>query len=84
MTTPTDSAVTESSTLVGTLITLAALGGAGLMAALSLWLMPIAGIVLVAVGWTGLKRGVPRGLAYVVLAIGLVFLGLSQLAFAPA
>lgn len=68
----------------GRFITLAALVVAGLMAALSLWLMPFAGVALVTVGWLGLTRGVPRGLAYVVVAVGLVMLVLSLLAFAPA
>lgn len=46
--------------------------------------MPFAGVVLVTVGWLGLTRGVPRGLAYVVVVVGLVMLVLSLLAFAPA
>lgn len=79
-----DSPVSKPSPVVGVLLTLAALVVAGLMAALSLWLMPFAGVALVAVGWLGLTRGVPRGLAYVVVAVGLVMLGFSLLAFAPA
>jgi hypothetical protein len=79
-----DSPVRKPSPVVGVLLTLAALVVAGLMAALSLWLMPFAGVALVTVGWLGLTRRVPRGLAYVVVAVGLVMLVLSLLAFAPA
>ncbi|GAB3789185.1 hypothetical protein GCM10027601_31090 [Nocardioides ungokensis] len=65
MVTVPDSPVSKPSPVVGVLITLAALVVAGLMAALSLWLMPFAGLALMTVGWLGLTRGVPRGLAYV-------------------
>ena len=82
MVTVADSPVRKPSPLVGVLLTLAALVVAGLMAALSLWLMPFAGVALVTVGWLGLTRAVPRGLAYVVVAVGLVMLVLSVLAFA--
>ncbi len=84
MSTVPDSPVSKPSPVLGVLLSLAALIVAGVMATLSLWLMPIAGVVLVTVGWLGLTRGVPRGLAYVVVAIGLVMLVLSILAFVPA
>ena len=84
MVTVPDSPIRKPSSVVGVLLTLAALVVAGLMAALSLWFMPFAGVALVTVGWLGLTRGVPRGLAYVVAALGVVMLVLSLLAFAPA
>ena len=82
MVTVPDSPASKPSPVVGVLLTLAALVVAGLMAVLSLWLMPFAGVALVTVGWLGLKRGIPRGLAYVLLCAGLLLLVLSVLAFA--
>ena len=84
MVTVPDSRVRKPSPVVGVLLTLGALVVAGLMAALSLWLLPFAGVALVTVGWLGLARGVPRGLACVVVAVGVLMLVLSLLAFAPA
>ena len=54
------------------------------LAALSLWFAPVVGLLLVALGLTGGKAGLPRPLAVTVLVIGSLLLVLSVLAFMPA
>jgi len=76
--------IPKSTTIAGVVLVLVAVVVAALAVVWSLWLWPPAGAGLVAVGWFGARTGVPKVLAYTVLAIGAVLLALSIPAFLPA
>ena len=83
MTTQHDSP-SELSTLVGGLLTVGALFLATVAALISVWLAPVAGIALLALGWFGWRTRAPRVLVIATFAFAFVLLGLAALAFLPA
>ena len=73
----------ELSTLVGGLLTVGALFIAAMSAMVSPWLALAAGLAQVILGWIGLRMRVPRVLALITIAFGLVLVTLATLAYLP-
>ena len=74
----------ELSTLVGGLLTVGALFIASMSAMVSPWFALAAGLALIILGWIGLRMRVPRVLALITIAFGLVLVTLATLAYLPA
>ena len=77
MTTASHRSISTPDPMVPAVLTVVTLGVAVLAAAVSMWLMPLAGATLAFVGGSGRTYGVPRGLAYRVTALGVLMLALS-------
>jgi hypothetical protein len=72
-----DHSSAELSTLVGGLLTVGSLLTVAMAVMISPWLVPVAGVALLALGWIALRMRVPRVLALVTIAFGLVLLTLA-------
>ena len=79
-----DHSSAELSTLVGGLLTVGSLLTVAMAVMISPWLVPVAGVALLALGWIALRMRVPRVLALVTIAFGLVLLTLAISAFLAA
>jgi hypothetical protein len=79
-----DHSSAELSTLVGGLLTVGSLRTVAMAVMISPWLVPVAGVALLALGWIALSMRVPRVLALVTIAFGLVLLTLAISAFLAA